>query len=96
MIKRNYNPLGQFQQHLFHLLVSIFEETEGEQPNLLINDKDLLLKMNICEHLSSITTINDLNTLKKFFVLSKLSMQSIKLINNNDYRLQWIDVYYPK
>ncbi|CAF3935754.1 unnamed protein product, partial [Rotaria sp. Silwood1] len=92
MLNRGYEPLRQFRQNLFDLLVSRFETTQGEQPNLLIKDKDLLLKINIPQHLASITNINDLNTLNKFFVISKLSIQAGQFINDNRYRLQWIDI----
>ncbi|CAF4087703.1 unnamed protein product, partial [Adineta steineri] len=79
LINIDYKPLQQFKQQLSKLLISIFEQTSGEQPNLLSENKDLLLKMNILQHLSSITTIDDLNTLNEFFVLSKLSMQAAQM-----------------
>ncbi|CAF1180009.1 unnamed protein product [Adineta steineri] len=90
LINIDYEPLQQFKQQLSKLLISIFEQTSGEQPNLLLEDKDLLLKMNILQHLSSITTIDDLNTLNEFFVLSKLSMQAAQMIDDNS--LHWIDI----
>ncbi|CAF1219235.1 unnamed protein product, partial [Didymodactylos carnosus] len=87
-----YKPLGELKQVLFQLLVSAFEQTKGQQPNLLVYEKDVLLRMDIPRHLSSIATIDDLNTLKKFFVLSKLSMQATQFMNDSRYRLQWIDI----
>ena len=86
------NQLKELDHYLFHFLVSTFDETEGEQPNLLVENKDTLLRMNIRQHLSFVTIINDSETLKKFFVLSKLSLQASQLINDNLHRVRWIDI----
>ncbi|CAM4768543.1 unnamed protein product [Rotaria magnacalcarata] len=82
----------ELRQALHNFLVQIFVETKGAKPNLHINDKNQLKKMDIREHLVNITTINNEDTLLTFLVLCKLSFQSSMIVDDNQHRLRWIDV----
>jgi len=79
--------LENFRQKFYEILTNIFVSSKGTKPNLCSNDEDLLKRMNILQHLSSIKTI-DTETLNIFFVLCKLSMQSSLVLD----RLKWIDI----
>jgi hypothetical protein len=76
-----------FRQKFYEILTNIFVSSKGTKPNLCSNDEDLLKRMNILQHLSSIKTI-DTETLNIFFVLCKLSMES----SLESDRPKWIDI----
>ena len=75
----------QLRETILMQLASVFTETKGFQPNLCVKDKDLLKRIDIYDHLCSITRI-DKYTINLFFALCKLSFQSILLMG--DYHLQ--------
>jgi len=76
-----------FRQKFYEILANTFVLSKGTKPNLCSNDENLLKRMNISQHLSSIETIEP-QTLNIFFVLCKLSMQS-SLTHNHP---KWIDI----
>ena len=90
--RKPYDILNQFRQQLFDLLTMIFVSTAGEKPNIHIQQEQHLLKMRIPDHLSSIIYIDDENTLLKFFVLCKLSMQSALIVHEYHDLVQWIPI----
>jgi hypothetical protein len=79
-----------FREKLYDLLSSTFASSKGAKPNLCTDDSNLLKRMNISQHLSSIKTL-DTGTLNRFFALCKLSMQSSLSSSSSD-RLYWIDI----
>lgn len=79
------NNVKQLKEKLFESLSEIFIKDRGLQPNLCIKDKDQLKKLNITQHLMSITKV-DGQTINIFFVLCKLSFQSSIWIGDH---LQW-------
>ncbi|CAF1096514.1 unnamed protein product [Rotaria sordida] len=81
------SSVRQLKDKLFESLSQVFIENKGLQPNLYAKDKDQLKKLDIIQHLMSMTKV-DKQTINIFFVLSKLSFQSSILINDYDY-LQW-------
>jgi len=90
--KQDYILLHQLRQKIFELLRTIFTTTNGQQPNIYIKDKSLLKEINIFQHLSSIVTIKDQQTLHIFFVLFKLSIQSSIIIDGNQNHFKWKDI----
>jgi hypothetical protein len=92
-LKENYSPLQNLQQKLFELLTTIFVETNGKQPNICLNDRDQLREINIPQHLLHITVIKDKQTLNIVFVLSKLSMQSSLITDDNQNQLKWMNIF---
>ncbi|CAF2853187.1 unnamed protein product [Rotaria sp. Silwood2] len=76
----------QLKEKLFESLSQVFMINKGLQPNLCAKDKGLLIKINMIQHLMSITKI-DKQTMNIFFVLSKLSFQSSILIDDHDHLL---------
>jgi hypothetical protein len=76
-----------FRRKLYEMLSHIFTSSKGENPNLYSNDEELLKRINLPQHFSSIKTI-DTSTQHLFFALCKLSMQS-SLSSN---RLKWLDI----
>ncbi|CAF1142456.1 unnamed protein product, partial [Adineta ricciae] len=90
---KNYPQLlHEFKNSLLRELVCLFKETRGEEPNLIIDDREPLSTMNIPQHLSCFTSLNDIDTLRQFLLLCKLSMQATRCLIANDYRPQWIDI----
>ena len=83
--------LQELRETLLERMTRTFIDTKGLEPKLCINDKDSLGRMNIREHLMSITEIDKMETLRTFFVLCKLSFQSSKLLDNQDH-IRWIDI----
>jgi hypothetical protein len=74
-----------FRKKLYDFLSLIFASSKGTKPNLCTRDSQLLKRINISQHLSSIKTL-DTDTINLFFALCKLSMQS-----SSD-RLHWIGI----
>ena len=74
-----------FRKRLYDCLSSIFASSKGIKPNFCSNDSNLFKRVDIPQHLSSITIL-DTNTLDLFFALCKLSIQS-----SSD-RLHWIGI----
>ena len=60
-------------------LSSVFAQSKGLQPNLFIKDKALLERMNIYDHLKSMTTIKEPD-MNLFLALCKISLQSLSAI----------------
>jgi hypothetical protein len=79
------NNIKNLKDKILDSLSQVFIKNKGLQPNLCTKDKDQLKKMNIAQHLISITTA-DSKTLNIILVLSKLSFQSSVLIDDH---LQW-------
>ena len=90
-LQQSHESLTKINESIFHLIIMIFKETKGEEPNLITEDKEVLSKINIMEHLSLITSIDDQSTLLKFFVLMKLSMQTKKCFSQQGPHVLWID-----
>ncbi|CAF3741298.1 unnamed protein product [Rotaria socialis] len=83
--------LKTFQEKLLERLGHVFESTKGCEPNLSTTNQDLIKRINILEHLFTITEIKDIEKLNTFFALCKLSFQSSLGISSS-IRLQWMDV----
>ena len=79
------NNIKKLKDAIIELATKIFITNKGLQPNLSTNNKELLKKMNIIQYLLCISKI-DGQTINTFFVMSKLSLQSSKLIDD---QLQW-------
>ena len=79
--------IKQLKEKLFESLAQVFARNKGLQPNLCTKDRDQLKKMDITQHLMSITKVDE-QTKNIFFVLSKLSFRSSILGNDPD-QLRW-------
>ena len=86
------DQIKELQKQFHQQLAITFESTKGVLPNLCLDNKDLIKRMNIRRHLMLIKHIKDVQTLNIFFVLCKLSFQSSLQVNEYD-RLEWIDVF---
>ncbi|CAF3736616.1 unnamed protein product, partial [Adineta steineri] len=82
------NKIQSLKDKLFDSLEKIFVEHRGLQPNLSIENKDQLTKINVAEHLRSIAKV-DKQTVKLLFALSKLSFQSSVLLGDH---LKWKNI----
>ncbi|CAM4934770.1 unnamed protein product, partial [Rotaria socialis] len=90
--KRRCNTqLKEFQEKLLERLGHVFESTKGCDPNLSTTNKDLIERIDIRQHLATVTEIKDIGKLNIFFALCKLSFQS-SLVMSSSIRLQWMDV----
>ena len=97
LIKRSHyltwrleSSIEQLKKNFFKSLTEAFIKNKGLQPNLSINNKDQLRKMNIAQYLMSITEINE-QTINIFFAFSKLSFQSSVLLDDRD-QLRWKNI----
>ena len=79
------NNVKQLKDKIVESLIEVFVKNKGLQPNICLKDKDQLKKINIVQHLMSITKV-DGQTITTFLVLSKLSLQCSSLTDND---LQW-------
>ena len=91
MLKQNDATLAELQQKLFELLASKFKSTDGKEPHIYLNDRDVLQDINIFQHLPSVT-IADEHSLYAAFALFKLSIQSSVIIHSHQNRLKWKDL----
>ncbi|CAF2154939.1 unnamed protein product [Rotaria magnacalcarata] len=92
--KRRCNAqVKEFQEKLLERLGHVFESTKGCDPNLSTTNKDRIERIDIRQHLATVTEIKDIGKLNIFFALCKLSFQSSLVINSN-IRLQWIDIVW--
>ncbi|UJR29383.1 hypothetical protein I4U23_010595 [Adineta vaga] len=82
--------LKKFKEKLFELLSQVFVKEKGLQPNLSITDRNQLRKLDINQHLMSITKV-DIQTMPLFLALAKLSLQSSYLLEDN---LQWKQIIF--
>lgn len=83
--------LAELRAFLYDELAYVFYKTMGEMPNVLIQDRSALERINIYEHLMMITTIQDDTELDIFFVLYKLALQS-SLICDDHRDYSWVNI----
>ncbi|CAF0904066.1 unnamed protein product [Adineta ricciae] len=74
-----------FQEKMIHL----FTSTRGIEPNLAVINRDIVTKIEIGGHLSSVKEINDTQTLAIFLCLCKLYFQSLPLIGELGGPMLW-------
>lgn len=84
--ERLRHELTEFKNVVYGELLYIFQKTIGVKPNVLLNDRNALQRINIYEHLLEIKTIQNIDELITFFVLYKLSLQSaLRCDDHRDY-----------
>ena len=85
MKKNHYADAAKKNIEKLHELIitnasKIFLETKGLQPNVTINDKELLGRMKLDSYRQAITTV-DITNVEKFFCSCKLALQASFLID---------------
>ena len=87
------DQVTELRKQLYSQLAKTFESSQGNLPNLYLEDKDMLKRINFNQHLTAIPEIKDRQWLYIFFALCKLSFQSSIKINEHDY-LQWSNIFF--
>jgi hypothetical protein len=85
------NEANYFRKMLLGHLTDEFKSSKGKSPNLCINDKEVIKRIDIKQHLTSLIDISSTPTLIELFVLCKLAIQSSQIAGGPN-SLCWKDV----
>lgn len=86
------SSLEKLKEMFFSHLIKIFDETRGQQPDLIVNDKQLILQMNLEQFLTHSAIIDSIGALKKFLIICKFVLQVDARMNDGGRTRQWTDI----
>lgn len=86
------DSLKKLQKEFVSFLQPVFDDTKGQQPNLLIKDKALITDMNRNQFLAFGVIIDSIDTLKKFLIICKFVLQADMRINDDGSTRRWVDI----